>query len=341
MTSMQYRLNRLIQRRTDPRTRQIMLREGIAMSKLAKAMPDTPTAARSYVLGSMEPVAAESTERSFASARRVQEFLGPVLDAAGHPVTFEHQGSVTNNTHIEFHSDIDLLVLTDRFVTKQLPLRPSNPYRGDALSDLGDLRDQCQGSLTDGVPLQSLDFSGAKALSVNPPTVECKVDIVPANWIDTVDYERTGDQTYRGVYVFDHRENQRVKNFPFLHNAAIDRRDRATSGLLRQLIRLVKSVRCDAASRPAVSSYDIASLCYHLPDALYPDDGDAARLILQFNRYALDLARDQKQQTTLSVPNADRLLFHEKGLKIEPLILLVQELTDVLQLMLRRDRLAG
>lgn len=238
------------------------------------------------------------------------------------------------------HSDIDLLVLTDRFVTKQPPLRPTNPYSGDPVSDLGELRDHCQGSLAEGGCAQSLDSGGARALSVMPPAVECKVDVVPANWIDTVEYEQTGDKTHRGIYVFDQREQIRVKNFPFLHNAAIDRRDGATGGMLRPLIRLVKSVRSDAVSRPAVSSYDIASLCYHMPDALYPDGEDPADLVHNFNRFALDLVQDSSRRISLLVPNGDRPLFDEKkGLKVPPLITLMKELTDVLQLMIRRDRL--
>jgi len=55
-------------------------------------------------------------------------------------VEFEYQGSVTNNTHIKAHSDIDLLALHAHFCTVQPPGKPTFLYQGDVLTDLKNLR---------------------------------------------------------------------------------------------------------------------------------------------------------------------------------------------------------
>ena len=65
-----------------------------------------------YLLGAMEQLDPEYTKNSLAEAERVEKYLAPFS-------TIQRQGSVTTNTHIRYHSDVDILGITEDFVTWQ------------------------------------------------------------------------------------------------------------------------------------------------------------------------------------------------------------------------------
>src|SRR5690606_30467987 len=64
-----------------------------------------------YVKRSMQGVGKEYTDKSIAAGNNVKDHLKSVLTE----VTYEFQGSVMTNTHIKGNSDIDLLLLCDKF----------------------------------------------------------------------------------------------------------------------------------------------------------------------------------------------------------------------------------
>ncbi len=61
----------------------------------------------------MNGVEQSYTERSKEAGERVKNHLKETLN----DVVYRYQGSVMTNTHIKGNSDIDLLVITDKFYT--------------------------------------------------------------------------------------------------------------------------------------------------------------------------------------------------------------------------------
>jgi hypothetical protein len=107
------------------------------------------------------------------------------------PVIFDHQGSVTNDTHIKLHSDIDLRVITDKYVDLQPPLTPTVPYPGKPLTDLLAIRTTAIDSLGRAFPAAEVDDTKSRCVSISGGSLSRKVDVVACHWLHTQDYERT------------------------------------------------------------------------------------------------------------------------------------------------------
>ena len=95
-----------------------------------------------YVVGAMKPVDDIYTKNTYKEGERIKN----QLDKIKTPLLgfdYRYQGSVTNNTHIKAHSDIDVLVIIDKFTTIESPQVVTNPYRGNPVDDLVELRELC------------------------------------------------------------------------------------------------------------------------------------------------------------------------------------------------------
>ncbi len=68
-----------------------------------------------YILGAMKPVEAKYTKRLIEQGDRVESQLAGRLDVEYSNLEFRRQGSVSNNTHIKYYSDVDVLVVIDKF----------------------------------------------------------------------------------------------------------------------------------------------------------------------------------------------------------------------------------
>ena len=78
----------------------------------------------------MQPIDKGYTTKTYEEGDRVEAQLGKSLNAQTLAVVeFEYQGSVTNNTHIKAHSDVDLLALHAHFHTIQPPGKPTFVYQ--------------------------------------------------------------------------------------------------------------------------------------------------------------------------------------------------------------------
>ena len=91
-----------------------------------RKMTDHGSAVR-YAVGAMQPVNPGYTKVTYGEGDRIQNQLEKAL-TGNLKCQYEYQGSVTNNTHIKAHSDIDLLAIIQAFVTLELPQKPSSPY---------------------------------------------------------------------------------------------------------------------------------------------------------------------------------------------------------------------
>jgi hypothetical protein len=237
------------------------------LGRYAESFETAPGTTTKYLLGAMRPVASRYTERLVAQGDRVEGQLSRRLAEFYPGICFRRQGSVSNLTHIRYFSDVDVLSLIDTYVVLEAPQIPAVPYRGVPEDDLLELRRRCVGALGAAFPAVELDDTGATAIKMlKSGSLECAVDVVPANWVNTNAYARTGRERDRAVEVLDRKAWQRRMNSPFVFNDRLEVRDVETRGVLRMLIRLLKTVKADLESDDSVvvkfSSFDICSVVY-------------------------------------------------------------------------------
>lgn len=264
-TLLENRITRLRSRKSDPQKNLTKVRN----QNLAKSMGkfDSSQDAKDYISESMDAVESEYTKKTFDESERIQNQIKEACETQGLSISFRNQGSVTNDTHIKFFSDIDLLVITEQFITLKSPLQVTSPYQGDPLQDLKNLRNLIERRLESSFRQAKVDKQGPKAVRISGGSLSREVDVIPANWYDTQEYRNTSSEVDRGIQILDLSGPSRIANFPFLHNKEINQKDILTNGALRKSIRFVKSAKYDSNDDKTinVSSYDITSLCYHFP----------------------------------------------------------------------------
>src|SRR3989339_1509713 len=147
------RLDRLNQRRYDP---DIVEAKLLNESYRSIAQSDSVK----YVIGAMQPIDPEYTKNTYIQAERVRSQLeGRLIEKC----EYKYQGSVTNDTHIKAKSDIDLLVLIDKFFTLEKPQTPTSPYEGNPIQDLLDLRKESEDSMETAFPKATVNKNGSKS----------------------------------------------------------------------------------------------------------------------------------------------------------------------------------
>jgi hypothetical protein len=180
-----------------------------------------------YMVETMQPISDKYTEETFQQGDRVKAVLKANLEAS-YSARFAYQGSVTSDTHIQVHSDIDLLTIHGGFISSDLGVRPTILYQGQPKSDLQNLRTACEAILLLEFAEEDIDTSGGKAIGLSGGSLQREIDVVIANWWDTQRYKETALKKFRGVRIFDCNTQERIRNLPFLHNARIDAKDRKT-----------------------------------------------------------------------------------------------------------------
>lgn len=226
--------------------------------------------ASKYLVGAMQAVAPKYTDKLIEQGNRIEGQLRSRLAGEYPRLNFRHQGSVSNDTHIRYHSDVDVLVIIDKFETLESGLTPSLPYVGDPNEELKKLRKRCATELNTAFPFASIDDSGSSCVTISGGSLVCSVDAVPANWFNTIAWTKDKNESDRGVQVYNRDTNSRPKNYPFRFNQRIDGFDAVTFGIPRRLIRLLKSIKADHEELYSnveidFSSFDICSLIYRMP----------------------------------------------------------------------------
>jgi hypothetical protein len=321
---MKKRIHRLYERRYDPAANNITLSS--IMDKLS--LSDT----EKYLIGSMEPVSSQQSDIVINTGERIKNQLESYLNNNGLYPHFDFQGSVTNNTHIKFNSDIDLIVVSNDFINCIEGAFASLPtYFGDAVQTIFTLRSKCRDGLKSKFPAATVKEK-AKCVGISGGSLQRNVDVVPCSWVKNRDYERTRLKMYLGIRVLDVEKNARIDNFPFLHNAMLELKDNKTDGNLKRIIRLLKTLKEDASTTIDISSYDICGLAYSfdyssMMSTFYAGQFD---LLERFLSYSQKLETNLIRQMSISVPNGTRFLFSTDGLKVSELKKLNAELNEVL-----------
>lgn len=282
-----------------------------------------------YMVDSMQPIDADFTENTFAEGERVKEQLGNNLPAH-FIVSFDYQGSVTSDTHIRIHSDIDLLVLHGAFVALDEGAPNSSPYLGDPLADLIDLRKQAATVLSSKFPAVAIDLKPSKAIAMSGGSLKRKIDVVIGSWWDTELYNTYKVKMARGVSILDLKVPRRIRNMPFYHNYQINDKDEKTGGL-RKVIRLLKTLKYDAEPEITISSYDVTSIAYCMSEQMLTVSPNSYLQLAQ--NACAELKRfidNDNLRDSLNVPNGTRKIFGGEGATLEGLKALHKELSELL-----------
>lgn len=282
-----------------------------------------------YVLDSMAEVPKRSTEISFEEGGKIKNHLEEHLKDYGLSAEFRFQGSVINNTHIKGYSDIDLLVITDKYYSLEKPQVPKSPYKGNPLDDLNELCNVCTEILRNAYSVAKIDTSGAKSITISGGSLRRDIDIVPANWFDSNLYHQYPQYDYlRGIQVYNKKENSRDTNYPFYNKELLNRKDARTGYLYKSVVRLAKNVRCDSDSKTVqeISSYDIQAIFYHMNDLCFANI-QGIDVVPVITRYLEQLIENPTSYMNLSVPDETRLISDKVSL--QALILLYEEFNEI------------
>lgn len=282
-----------------------------------------------YVLDSMAEVSKRSTEISFEEGEKVKNHLKEHLKDYGLSAEFRFQGSVINNTHIKGYSDIDLLVITDKYYTLEKPQVPTFHYEGNPLDDLNELRRVCTEILREAYSAAKIDTSGAKSITISSGSLRRDIDIVPANWFDSNLYHQYPQYDYlRGIQVYNKKDNSRDTNYPFYNKELLNRKDARTDFLYKSVVRLAKNVRCDSDNKVVqnISSYDIQAIFYHMNDLCFSNI-QGIDVVPVITRYLEQLIKNPSSYMKLLVPDETRLISDKVSL--HELTLLYDEFNEI------------
>lgn len=241
-----------------------------------------------YVRLAMKGVDPEYTKRSIAAGEAAKGHLQTIENTR-----FAYQGSVMTNTHIRANSDIDLLILTNKFYsydyaninqiannpfssqtyyTNQINLLKEevnrNSYTGSVEDDLRNLRADSERILK-GV-YNTCDTTHAKAIKIRNRGIGRDVDVVVSNYYDDVTSVVNNKGAYRGIQVYDKYTHQRSDpDYPFLSIERINSRGLETVGRIKKMIRFLKNMKAKSTHDIKLSSFDFNAICYDIPTSNY------------------------------------------------------------------------
>lgn len=203
-----------------------------------------------YAIGAMSAVNKESTNVSIKEGERVADNLINSLYSQGILIEKRLQGSVALNIHIEGYSDVDMLVFIKSPADIEDPRADPSRYPSAKsprffLEKVKELRKKSETSLTNSFPKATVDVSGNKSIALKGEGLQRKVDIVPACWYDTRDYQYSNNEHDRGVKIYNKGKHELLMNYPFTHIKKVNEKDAIYSGNLKSVARLLKNMIAD------------------------------------------------------------------------------------------------
>jgi hypothetical protein len=272
-----------------------------------------------YTLGAMAEVDAEYTQNTFKEGERIKSQLNDLKNDRFN-ISFEFQGSTTNNTHIKQHSDIDLLVLQENFLFNSLS---GSTYQGDWKREQSSLRQSCYEKLKNIYYNATVDNSGKFAISITGGSLKRKIDVVPACWDMKIYQTNQYNEALKGVRVYTKNCDDFNVNYPFLNNELIEEKDNRCYGNYRKAVRLLKTLRSDSSRQVDMSSYDIVALLYHMDDSNYHVSSQYLALVKNITGYLVHLTQNASIFYNMEVPDGTRKISDKttidilKGLTVE------------------------
>lgn len=287
-----------------------------------------------YALGSMQEVDPGYTRVSIEEGQRV---AGHVKDGSERTVEIRMQGSVPLNTHIRRASDVDMLAINEGFFNYDKSGAKANLYASypsfsvPAAQEMAAFRKECESILTTRFYAANVDTAGAKSIQVSEGSVVRKVDIVPANWYRGLEFQNTGLEQDKEIQIYNKETGERPKNHPFKFIHQVEIKDSITQGGVKKSVRMLKNIKNDSSSTIELSSYDITSLIWNMPNEWLNLAGAHDLTILANTQAYLEYLVNRPDFTKdLNTPDGSRKAIDTKE-KMYALNLLSAEVTHLAQ----------
>lgn len=304
--------------------------------------------ALTFVRISMKAVEPSYTQRTKEAGDKAKQHLDTELIDK----TFKYQGSVMTDTHIKGYSDIDLLVISEKFFTydsyrinqildnyeekskflnesirKLESERSGNSYSGNAHSDLKKLR------LDSEIILQrkysNCDITKPKSIKIKNLNLNREVDIVIANWYDDVTSIINDKGEYRGIQIYDKENNKKCDaDYPFLSIKRINDRSSDTNGRLKKMIRFMKNVKAHSGYEVDLSSFDINAVCYDIKSSKYSNLPYYELVKVIYNQLN-SICNDTNHADNLESVDGREYIFRYQPNKIVNLKILLKEIESI------------
>ncbi len=291
-----------------------------------------------YAIGAMAAVDEAATKISIREGDRVADSLTKSLGEMGESVIKKLQGSVALNIHIKGHSDVDMLIIIAGTVEVEPPRIIPNGYSPatdprSLLQIIRDVRAKSEKILPVNFPKADVDCSNNKSICVSGGSLAREVDVVPAFWFDTVQYQRSFQEHDRGIKIYHKSDDALLLNFPFTHIKLINDRDAQYSGNLKCIIRLMKNMIADMPDYKKhvvkqLSSYDLAAIGYYMNENLYAPYYMKLSLVEKTRAHLAFLLAASDYRSSLFVPDKTRKIF-DNDKKVEALSILSKEMDDL------------
>ena len=332
------RLERVLNRR-NPWQKVAAARESFANEHIALDSAEMTSSVERMVYLSMCPVDEECVKKSLEAGDRVKDWLRARFSALSKPIpSFEYQGSIVSNTQIKGASDIDLLVINEQSffwdsigITKEwetartnVPVPPNAyklkhlidlpSYSGNAIDDIAKQRKICEDCLASAYA--DCDIRKGKSIRILNQALDQKVDVVNCLWYDNADSVKNDKcYPYRGVKIFDKSKNSwMTEDFPFIKIVLMNDRDEITNGHYKEMIRLIKTLKTDVGGCDELSSFDIYSVLYLMPQSDYATRS-GSDLVFALASFLREFATDRTRADTMKQLDSTELIFKDKDLK--------------------------
>jgi predicted nucleotidyltransferase len=293
----------------------------------------------------MKSVEPQYTIKTKEAGERVKAHLNVKLNDH----TFKYQGSVMTNTHIKGYSDIDLLVISEKFYnydavnTKRLVEESkfldkvklnrlanqlsAQSYYGDSLADLRQLRKDSEVTLYAVYDICNLEKG--KCIEITNQNLNRDVDIVIANWYDDVKSIVNGKGENRGIQIYNKDDDGVEKpDYPFLSIFKINYRSSLTEGRLKKMIRFLKTIKAESDLDIDLSSFDINAICYDISVDSYRNKSYMELVGVLYFQLNSILSNEEHARRLTSVDGKEHIFLNNNA-KLEKLRILFSEVQSI------------
>ncbi|WP_221391602.1 hypothetical protein [Dyadobacter sp. NIV53] len=288
------RLMNLSARRFDEDIQRSDLSESYGKSILPKNLE--------YLIESMRPIGKKYNDVTLTAAANVEKHLEQSLNLTFNRA-YRKQGSVTTNTNIKLHSDIDLLAVINGYQYQEPALHPIlTPYTGEPHNDITELRKQST-EIMKG-KYDEVDTSGTKCISIYNKNLKRKVDVVFSFWYDTKEFINSGNEYYRGIYLFNFPIKLKELDYPFAHIRNVNWKATETRDGSCKGIRLIKTLRADSDKRIVLTSFELTSLVYEIDNQnLFYQSHDELKIAISISAQIVRMLSNETYRKGIKSPN--------------------------------------
>ncbi len=243
-----------------------------------------------YAMESMQEIDSAYSYKVYANTRKIQDAVKAFPYSPSPAIRY--QGGLRTETHIRLYGEVDMLFLLDQNASSKSVLE-----LGKYLRDWASKQD-----------FQHVDYSDGLRIKLVTQKPACRINLIPAAWIDNPQFLQKKNEVYRGAVIYNFKEKTKKKLLPFLNLARINDKDSETNGGYRKVVRLLKSLANDDSV--SLNSYELAGLVYHVSnEQLISKQGRELSVLPAVLAYMEELLRDKERFEMLVSPSEKELVF--------------------------------